>query len=85
MPSHRLRLDRVTPEEWKRFATQTARRLIHIDGRSRKIGDYQHRRLALRFGQKLPPRQHQLRLHWLNRVDEKIKKMKTAQRRRRHL
>lgn len=76
---NKIKLDRVTGEEWKRFSKQTARRIINNglgDGRKRHVGDYDHRRLLLKFGQRLPEKQNELRHLWFRMVDEEICKIK---------
>ena len=75
----KIRLDHVSKYEWKRFAKQTAKRLIKnglADGRKRHIGDYSHRRLDLKFGQQLPKKQHILRFNWFDLVNAELKKLK---------
>ena len=70
-----LNLNQVSEEEWKRFAKQTAKRLIRnglADGRKRHIGDYSHKRLLLKFGCALPTEENKLRTAWFDRVDDEI-------------
>ena len=76
-----LKLSQVSEEEWRRFAKQTAKRLIKnglADGRKRHIGDYSHRRLLLKFGQILSNKENNLRHNWFDKVDNEICNLKIS-------
>jgi len=72
-------LREVTFLEWSKYAKEQAKQIIEngkSDGRKRRIGDYNHKSLNLRFGKAIDPEENELRHRWYDLVDEELEKLK---------